>query len=109
MIVSDDFFLLCNVLTRAYHRYMGHPLLCDRLYGGGVKFSKDELIAMATSETPLDLPLSVRVAGAVDGALQDLLEASDLASVSPPLAAARGNGGMFGSVMQCTTVVCDMG
>jgi hypothetical protein len=76
-------------------RYMGHPLLCDRLYGGGVAFSDAELVALETSNPPVEVPIPVRHAGDVKERLEDLLDATELETLSPSLAAARtlGSGG----------------
>lgn len=71
---------------------MGHPLLCDRLYGGGVAFSDIELVALESAQPPARLPFSVRHSGDGSGKLQDLLDSADLEVMSPALARARSNG-----------------
>jgi hypothetical protein len=72
---------------RLHALYMGHPLLCDRTYGGGVAFSDAELRVLAVSHPHVRLPLLVGESGDEGGRLRDLLSTADLTAVSPPLAA----------------------
>lgn len=70
---------------RIHALYMGHPLLCDHMYGGGTKFTEDQLREMEKSPSTGDfLPLK-------NGSshLRDLVDTVDLDVLSPTLAAAR--------------------
>lgn len=44
---------------RIHALWMGHPLLCDHMYGGGYAFTAEQLKALAEASPPTRLPISL--------------------------------------------------
>eukprot|EP00040_Diaphanoeca_grandis_P021906 m.117153 g.117153 ORF g.117153 m.117153 type:complete len:533 (+) comp28559_c0_seq1:146-1744(+) len=68
---------------RLHALYMGHPMLCDHMHGGGDSITKAQLLAAEV--TAVELPIIKTKSNHP----HELVTSIDLSQLSPPLAAAR--------------------
>jgi threonine dehydrogenase-like Zn-dependent dehydrogenase len=66
---------------------MGHPIICDFMYGGGVSYSKESLLAVENAPHPERLPIPFE--HQATGQVYDLGEPGVLEVVSPAIGGMR--------------------
>ena len=86
---------------RIHALHMGHPIVCDYMYGGGTAYTEDSLLAAENAAVATRLPIPFE---AEDGKIYDLGVPEVLAVVSPALvnaAALDSRGAAAASQAEC--------